>query len=255
MKQIIHNIIPISTDYTITSGELSGKVILVTGANKGFGRAMTLDLAKAGATVIMLGRDLGGLEEVYDEVVAQGYIEPMLYPLDLEGAEPQHYEEMQHQILNTFGKLDGIVHNAGILGTMMTYEQYDINIWYSVMQINVNAQFMLTQFMIPALTNSDDARILFLSSSVGRVGRAYWGAYSVSKFATEGMAKSLSEELEHTNITVNTLNPNKMRTQMRRTAYPAENAEELPTPEEKSPAIVFLFSAKTKHYNGEMLEL
>lgn len=255
MTQITHNIINIDTHYPITPGELAGKVILVTGANKGFGRAMTLDLAKAGATVIMLGRDLGGLETVYDEVVAKGYTEPMLYPLDLEGAEPGHYEEMAQRISKEFGQIDGIVHNASILGTMMQIAEYDINIWYSVMQINVNAQFMLTQFLIPCLKKAESTRIIFLSSTVGRAGRAYWGAYSVSKFATEGFAKGLSEELEHTGIKVNTLNPNKMRTKMRQDAYPAENRDELPTPEEKSPAIVYLFSDEAKKYNGEMLEL
>jgi len=247
--------IKISTKYEVKLDELSGKVILVTGANKGFGRAMTLDFAKAGVTVIMLGRDLAGLEEVYDEVVDAGFCEPVLYPLDLEGAEPKHYEELQKSILNKFGKLDGLIHNAGILGTLMSIEQYDLKLWYSVIQINLHAQFMLTQFLIPTLVKSDDSRIVFMSSTVGREGRAYWGAYGVSKFATEGLAKTLSEELEHTSIRVNTLNPNKMRTKMRKDAYPAENRDLLPTPEEKSPAMVYLMSVDAKKYNGEMLEL
>jgi NAD(P)-dependent dehydrogenase (short-subunit alcohol dehydrogenase family) len=247
--------IKIPTHYTITSGELQDKIILVTGANKGFGRAMTLDFAKAGATVIMLGRDLAGLETVYDEVVAEGYREPILYPLDLEGATPKDYEELQANILDKFGKLDGLIHNAGILGTLMPIDQYDIKVWYSVMQINLNAQFMLTQFLIPALVKSDDARLIFLSSTVGREGRAYWGAYGVSKFATEGLAKTISEELEQTSVRTNTLNPNKMRTKMRKDAYPAENRDLLPTPEEKSPAMVYLLSKEAQKYNGEMLEL
>jgi NAD(P)-dependent dehydrogenase (short-subunit alcohol dehydrogenase family) len=247
--------IKIPTHYTITSGELQDKIILVTGANKGFGRAMTLDFAKAGATVIMLGRDLAGLETVYDEVVSCGYVEPILYPLDLEGATPKDYEELQANILDKFGKLDGLIHNAGILGTLMPIDQYDIKVWYSVMQINLNAQFMLTQFLIPALVKSDDARLIFLSSTVGREGRAYWGAYGVSKFATEGLAKTISEELEQTSVRTNTLNPNKMRTKMRKDAYPAENRDLLPTPEEKSPAMVYLLSKEAQKYNGEMLEL
>ncbi|MBT4000566.1 MAG: SDR family NAD(P)-dependent oxidoreductase, partial [Candidatus Thioglobus sp.] len=188
----------ISTNYSITQGELKDKVILVTGANRGFGKAMTLDLAKAGATVIMLGRDLGSLEGAYDEVVEAGFVEPILYPLDLEGATPEHYEQLQRDILDNFGQLDGLIHNAGIIGTMMPIEQYDLKLWYSTMQINVNAPFMLTQFLIPALNKSNDARILFLSSSVGRNARAYWGAYGVSKFAIEGLSKTLSEELEKT---------------------------------------------------------
>ncbi len=245
----------ISVNYQITKDELKDKVILVTGANRGFGRAITLDLAKAGATVIMLGRDLASLETTYDEVVDLGYQEPILYPLDLEGATPEHYEQLQSDIFSNFGQLDGLIHNAGIIGTMMPIEQYDIKLWYSTMQINVNAPFMLTQALIPALNKSNDARVLFLSSSVGRNARAYWGAYGVSKFAIEGLSKTLSEELEKTNIKVNSLDPKRMRTKMRQTAYPAENADNNPLPEQYSPAIVYLMSEKTKELNGECLTL
>lgn len=245
----------ISTNYSVTQDELKGKVILVTGANRGFGKAMTLDLAKAGATVIMLGRDLGSLETAYDEVVDGGFEEPILYPLDLEGATPEHYEQLQRDILDNFGQLDGLIHNASIIGTMMPIEQYDLKLWYSTMQINVNAPFMLTQFLIPALSKSEDARILFLSSSVGRTARAYWGAYGVSKFAIEGLSKTLSEELEKTSIRVNSLNPKRMRTKMRQMAYPAENIEKNPTPESVSPAIVYLMSKQAKSLNGEQLTL
>lgn len=245
----------ISTNYSITTGELKDKIILVTGANRGFGKAMTLDLAKAGATVIMLGRDLGSLESAYDEVVDAGFAEPILYPLDLEGATPEHYEQLQRDILDNFGQLDGLIHNAGIIGTMMPIEQYDLKLWYSTMQINVNAPFMLTQFLIPVLSKSKDARILFLSSSVGRTAKAYWGAYGVSKFAIEGLSKTLAEELEKTNIRVNSLDPKRMRTEMRRTAYPAENSDNNPLPESISPAIVYLMSEATKALNGEQLTL
>ncbi|CAC9562946.1 Oxidoreductase, short-chain dehydrogenase/reductase family [uncultured Gammaproteobacteria bacterium] len=245
----------IKTDYQITTGELKDKVILVTGANRGFGKAMTLDLAKAGATVIMIGRDLGALEVAYDEVVDVGYQEPILYPFDLEGATPEHYEQLQADIFANFRQLDGLIHNAGIIGTIMPIEQYDVKLWYSTMQINVNAPFMLTQFLIPALNKSADARILFLSSSVGREARAYWGAYGVSKFAIEGMSKTLSEELEKTNIRVNSLDPGRMKTEMRRTAYPAENADKNPLPEDKSPAIVYLMGKESVDLNGKQLTL
>ncbi len=245
----------IATDYKITQGELNDKVILITGANRGFGRAMTLDLAKAGATVIMLGRDLSALEAVYDEVLNLGYQEPILYPLDLAGATPEHYKQLQSDILSNFSGLDGLIHNAGVIGTMMPIEQYDIKLWYSTMQINVNAAFMLTQFLIPVLNKSDDARVLFLSSSVGRNARAYWGAYGVSKFAIEGLSKTLAEELEKTNINVNSLDPGVMRTKMRQSAYPAENADNNPLPEYKSPAIVYLMNEKTRKLNGEQLTL
>ena len=242
-------------NYKVKEGELEDKVILVTGANRGFGLAITMDLAKAGATVIMLGRDLGSLEYGYDSVVDAGYKEPILYPLDLEGATPENYQELQDDILDKFKKLDGLIHNAAILGTQMPIDQYDIKLWYSTLQINLSAPFMLTQFLIPALMKSDDARILFLSSTVGRKARAYWGAYSVSKFGIEGFAKTLSEELEKTQITVNTINPGKIRTEMRRTAYPAEDASTIPKPEEKSSVIVYLLSNEGSKINGEQLTI
>ena len=245
----------VSRDHIFKGGELKDKVILVTGANRGFGLAITMDLSKAGATVIMLGRDLGSLEYAYDAVVDAGYKEPILYPLDLEGATPENYQELQDNVLEKFDKLDGLIHNAAILGVQMPIEQYDIKLWYSTLQINLSAPFMLTQFLIPALVKSEDARILFLSSSVGREARAYWGAYSVSKFGIEGFAKTLSEELEKTNITVNTVNPGKLRTEMRRTAYPAEDSSTVPTPEEKSAAIVYLLSSLSPKMNGEQLTI
>ena len=245
----------ISRDHIFKDGELKDKVILVTGANRGFGLAITMDLSKAGATVIMLGRDLGSLEHTYDFVVDAGYKEPILYPLDLEGATPENYQELQDNVLEKFDKLDGLIHNAAILGAQMPIEHYDIKLWYSTLQINLSAPFMLTQFLIPALIKSDDARILFLSSSVGREARAYWGAYSVSKFGIEGFAKTLSEELEKTKISVNTVNPGKLRTEMRRTAYPAEDSSSVPLPEEKSSAIVYLLSSMSPKMNGEQMTI
>ena len=245
----------VAKNQNVKKDEFEGKVVLVTGANRGLGLAITMDLARAGATVIMLGRDLGSLEYAYDAVVDADLKEPILYPLDLEGATPENYQELQDNLLNQFGKLDGLVHNAAILGTQMPIEQYDIKLWYSTIQINLSAPFMLTQFLIPALLKSDDARIIFLSSTVGREARAYWGAYSVSMFGIEGFAKTLSEELEKTKISVNTVNPGKMRTEMRRTAYPAEDSSTVPLPEEKSQAIVHLLSSSSPKINGEQLTI
>jgi len=246
-------IIPLS--HKVREGELEGKVILVTGANRGFGLAMTMDLSKAGATVIMLGRDLGSLEYAYDAVVDKGFQEPILYPLDLEGATPENYQSLQDDIFNQFEKLDGLIHNAAILGTMMPIDQYDIKSWYSTLQINLNGPFMMTQFLIPLLNKSDDARILFLSAEQGREAKAYWGAYGVSKFGIEGFSKTLSEELEKTNIKVNTLDPGVMRTEMRRAAYPAEDTTKNPLPESKSPAIIYLMLPVSSKYNGKKLAL
>jgi NAD(P)-dependent dehydrogenase (short-subunit alcohol dehydrogenase family) len=245
----------ISSSYEIVADELKGKVILVTGANRGFGLAITKDLAKAGATVIMLGRDLGSLEYAYDAVVDAGFEEPILYPLDLEGATPEQYQELQDNVEKQFGRLNGLIHNAAILGTMMPVEQYDIKLWYSTIQINLSAPFMLTQFLIPLLNKADDAKVLFISAEQGREAKAYWGAYGVSKCAIEGFSKTLSEELEKTNIKVNTLDPGKMQTELRRAAYPAEDSSINPLPSDKSPAIVGLMGLKGRAFQGQQLQL
>ena len=245
----------VDTDYIPHKDEFNDKIYLVTGANRGFGLAITMELARAGATVIMLGRDLGSLEHAYDAVVDAGYKEPILYPFDLEGTDPEDYQELQENVMEKFEKLDGLIHNAAILGAQMPIEQYDIKLWYSTLQINLSAPFMLTQFLIPLLSKSNDARILFLSSSVGREAKAYWGAYSVSKFGIEGLAKTLAEELEKTKISVNTLNPGKLRTEMRRTAYPAEDSSSIPLPEEKSSAVAYLVSSSSPKINGQQFTI
>ncbi len=245
----------IATKYNFKNNELKNKVILVTGANRGLGRAVSIDLARAGAEVILLGRDLAGIEEVYDEITTLKLKEPILYPLDLEGATPENYQQMTKDIDKHFKKLDGIIHNAGILGALMPIELHDIKLWYQTMQINVNAPFMLTQALIPLLKKSADARVLFLSSTVGRKGRAYWGAYGISKFAIEGFMQTLADELEKTNIKVNSINPGAMRTKMRRIAYPAEDVTKLPTPEDISPAFVYLMSKKAKGIHANRLFL
>jgi len=245
----------IPSSYEINEGDLEGKVILVTGANRGLGFATTIDLARAGATVIMLGRDLGSLEYAYDAVIDKGFQEPILYPLDIEGATPENYQSLQDDIFNQFKKLDGLIHNAAILGTMMPLDQYDIKLWYSTLQINLNGPFMLTQFLIPLLNKSDDARILFLSAEQGRDAKAYWGAYGVSKFGIEGFSKTLSEELEQTHIRVNSLDPGHMSTEMRRTAYPAEDSSKIPPPESKSPSIVYLMLPENSNIHGQQLTI
>lgn len=245
----------IETNYQFTKNELKDKVILVTGANRGLGKAIALDLARAGATVILLGRDMGSLETIYDEIMAQNLPEPLIHGLDLEGANPDDYLALQQGIEQTFGRLDGLIHNAAILGSLMPIEQYDVKLWFSTMQININAPFMLTQFCIPLLVKSEDSRILFLSSGVGRKGRAYWGAYGVSKFALEGLMQTLADELENTSVRVNSISPAVVRTKMRQTAYPAENAMQHPLPEEVSSPFVYLMSEKSKNIHAQELSL
>ena len=235
--------------------ELAGRVIAITGATSGIGRAVALACARFGATLILIGRNPRKLEEVHSEIEAAKGPEPTLAVLDLEKALASDYDQLAAAIQQRFGRLDGLLHNAGILGTLSPVEHYDVPMWCRVMHINVTAAFALTQVLIPVLKQSKDASVLFTSSSVGRQGRAYWGAYAVSKFATEGMMQVLASELENiTEVRVNSLNPGKARTTMRRQAYPAEDINTVPLPETLTGPYIALLGPASRSITGRTFD-
>ncbi len=235
--------------------ELAGRVIAITGASSGIGRAVALACARVRATVILVGRNPRKLEGVHAEIESAGGPEPTIAVLDLEKALAPDYDALASAILERFGRLDGLLHNAGILGTLSPIEHYDVPTWCRVMHVNVTAAFALTQVLIPALKQSEDASVLFTSSSVGRQGRAYWGAYAVSKFATEGFMQVLASELENiTHVRVNSLNPGRARTMMRRQAYPAEDINTLPLPESLTGPYVALLGPASKGVTGRTFD-
>ena len=234
---------------------LKDRIILVTGAGDGIGRAAAHAYAAHGATVVLLGRTLEKLEQVYDELEKAGAAQPAIVPLNLETAAEHDYIELTNQLDDTFGRLDGVLHNAGLLGLRTPLESYDPSIWSQVMKVNVQAPFMLTQALMPLLKRSDDASVIFTSSGVGRRGRAHWGAYAVSKFATEGMSQVLADELENISaIRVNCINPGATRTAMRAWAYPAEDPQRNPAPEEIMPVYLYLMGPDSKGVNGQSLD-
>jgi len=241
--------------YHAPADSLKGRIILVTGAGAGIGRAAAWHYAAQGATVILLGRTLERLESLYDEIEAAGYPKPAIAPMNLDTATEHDYIELSNQLHDEFGRLDGILHNASLLGMRTPIENYDPITWDQVMRVNVQPPFLMTQALLPLLHLSDDASIIFTSSSVGRKGRAYWGAYAVSKFATEGMMQVLADELENTQgIRVNAINPGATRTQMRAYAYPAEPPESNPTPAEIMPAYLYLMGPDSRQVNGVSLD-
>ncbi len=229
-------------NYSFNKDTLAGKTILVTGAGDGIGRTAAKTFASCGATVILLGRTVKKLEAVYDEIVAAGGPEPAIVPLDLKGATKTHYQGLNATIVEQFGKLDGLLHNAGVLGVLSPFEHIDHDSWNEIMQINVTAQFMLTQALMPALKRAAQPSIVFTSSGVGRQGRAFWGPYAVSKFATEGLAQVMADEYEGTHVRVNVINPGATRTTMRSKAYPAEDASKLKTAEQLMPTYVYFMA-------------
>ncbi|PSV39567.1 YciK family oxidoreductase [Photobacterium sp. GB-27] len=241
-------------EYHNAADSLKDRVILVTGAGDGIGREAAIQYAAHGATVILLGRTVAKLEAVYDEIETLGYTKPAIIPLDLMGATKQHYLDMVDTIEQQFGRLDGVLHNAGILGVLSPLEQIEESTFDDVMQVNVKAQFLLTQAVIPLIKKSSDGRIIFTTSTVGHSGRAFWGSYAISKFATEGMMQVLADELSNTNVKVNAINPGGTRTGMRAKAFPAEDAKQLKTPKDIIPLYVYLMGPESRHVSGKCID-
>jgi NAD(P)-dependent dehydrogenase (short-subunit alcohol dehydrogenase family) len=237
----------------ISPDELQGRVILITGAGAGIGRAVAESCAQHGATVLLLGRNGRQLNEVHAQITRQhGAERAAIVEFDLENALANDYDALFAAIEGRYQRLDGLLHNAGLLGQLAPIEHYDVPTWCRVLQVNLTAAFVLTQILLPLLKRSDDASILFTSSGVGRVGRAYWGAYAVSKFALEGLNEVLSEELSGiTRIRVNSLNPGATRTRMRRQAYPAEDAASLPAPQSITRAYLALLGPASRGVSGQ----
>lgn len=241
-------------EYEIKENSLNDKVILVTGAGDGIGKQAAITYAKLGASVILLGRTVEKLEKVYDEIIALGAPEPAIVPLDLKGATKQNYIDMTSTIVEQFGKLDGALLNASILGELTPFTTIHEQIFDDVIQINVKAQLLLAQALVPALAANDTGSLIFTSSGVGNKGRAFWGSYCISKFATEGMMELIADEYDNTGLRVNAINPGGTRTPMRTKAYPAEDQSVLATAEDIMPLYVYLMSNDSLGTTGQVLK-
>ena len=246
---------PIPKDFTPDSNLLDGRVVLVTGATSGLGRALALECARAGATVVLCGRNPAKLDRLYDEIESLKAPQPAIAVLDLATATAVDYAALAKTIGSEFGKLDGLVHAAGLLGDRTPLDQYDVPTWCKVLHVNLTAPFILTQVLLPDLRKSPDASVIFVSSGVVRNPRPFWGAYAVAKAGLESVRSMLAQELEgERNIRVNSINPGRMRTPMRAAAYPAEDPNTLPTPASVTGPFLYLLSARGQGIDGEYLD-
>jgi NAD(P)-dependent dehydrogenase (short-subunit alcohol dehydrogenase family) len=228
---------------------------MITGASDGIGRALALSAATLGGQIILHGRNVQKLEKVYDDIEALGTApRPSIAVLDLASANSNAYESLAANLAEEYGRLDGLVHNASIIGDRFSIEQYDAVQWQRVMHVNLTSAFALTQVLLPMVKQAEDPSIIFTSSSVGRIGRAHWGAYSVSKFATEGLSQVLADEHHHGNLRVNCINPGATRTGMRLEAFPGEDRDKLKRPEEVLAPYLFLLGPDGKGMTGESLD-
>jgi len=244
---------PISYEYA--DGILKNRIVMVTGASDGIGKALAVHIAGLGAQVVLHGRNTKKLESVYDQITnLKDAPRPSIAVLDLASADSDAYLSLVNSIEQEFGRLDGLVHNAGILGQRLSIEQHDVADWQRVMHINLTVPFVLTQALLPLLRQSPDPSIIFTSSGVGRVGKAFWGAYSVSKFGTEALSQILADENRHTPLRVNFINPGPVRTNMRLAAYPAEDRDALKRPEDILATYVYLLGPDSQGVTGQSID-
>lgn len=241
--------------YEYPADLLHSRTILITGSSDGIGKALAVRCAELGAQVVLHGRNKKKLEAVSDEITSiDGAQQPSIAVMDLLTADGDAYTSLVDSLENEVGKLDGLVHNASILGKRLSIEQYDPGEWQQVMHVNLTAPFVLTQMLLPLIKNAPDPSVIFTSSGVGRVGKAYWGAYSVSKFGTEALSQILANEHPHSPIRFNCINPGATRTRMRLAAYPAEDPEQLPEPAAVLPTYLYLLGPDSAGVTGESLD-
>jgi NAD(P)-dependent dehydrogenase (short-subunit alcohol dehydrogenase family) len=232
--------IAVPTSFHAAEGILEDKVILVSGATGGFGKAVSMALARHGATVILLARNLRLVEALYDEIEQAGYPTPAIYPMNLEGASEHDYGELANNIETRLGRLDGMIHCAAMLGAPTPFAQSDAATWYQVHQVNLHAPYLLTRACLPLLGRSDNASILFMVDD--KTG-AYWDAYQVSKQGLTAMAGLLAREFAGSQLRINCYNPGKTRTPLQVRAYPAaDDNDQLPNPQDHVDAFLYLMS-------------
>ena len=239
----------------VTKVQLKDKRIVVTGAADGIGRAVTIGLARAGATVIMLDRKARHLEKLYDQIVAENASEPVIVPIDLEELTPESATIFAQGIYDEFGALDGLLHNAAELGSPSPMDQYDMAYWNKVMQINSHAPFLLTRALLPVLRCAPSANVIFTTADCAIKPAAYWGAYAIAYAAVEAQMRIWSEELLQTSkIRVNSLDPGAVRTSLRRRSHPGEDQSSLTMPHEIVPVYIQLLGGNHDHA-GEHLTI
>ena len=224
--------VSVPVGYSPAPGAFSGRTVLVTGAGGGLGRSVALAAARWGAVVVLLGRTVRKLEATHDRIVEVGGAPPAIYPMDLSGAGLDDYTDLADRIDQAFGSLHGIVHAAAEFSGLAPLGHVEPADWLRTLHVNLTAPFLVTRACLPLLQRVPDSAVVFVGDSHSRPGRAYWGAYEVSKLGIEGLANVLAEEVESTGTPrVVCVNTGPIRTSLRRRAFPAERPDSVPEPD------------------------
>ena len=246
-------------DFTPDHDCLKDKIIMITGSTGGLGSALAKAGASVGATVILSGRNLKSLETLYDEIEAAGNPTPAIFPVDQEGASVTDYQQFATTVKNEFGKLHGLVHCAAQLGMPTQIEHYPADTWSKVMAVNVDSAFLITRSLLPLMDSTENASVLFLTDNHNT---AFWGAYGASKAALTCFGNILADEVEgkldesgYPRISVNTVNPGRMRTRLRASSFAGELPSESPPPSSKTAALIYLLSRQNPALHGELIAL
>lgn len=241
-------------DYHPKPDDFKDKIILVTGAADGIGKAVSIALAEQGAVVLMLDRKARHLEKLFDEIVERGYTEPIILPVDLMDITPESATELAQAVYDDIGRLDGLLHNAADLGSPSPLDQYDMDYWNSVMHTNLQAPYILTRALLPLLKQEHTTNLVFTSAEVGREAAAYWGAYSIAYAGLEAQMTIWAQELENvSNIKVNSLDPGPVRTSFRRRSHPGESQQSLPTPQSITRAYLKVLSGQHQFHADKLV--
>lgn len=243
-------------DWAPAADSLAGRVILITGAAGGLGRASAMACARAGATVLLADRKARALEPVYDEIAAlPGVPQPVLQPMDLQGASPLEYQTFAESIRRQLGRLDGVVHAAVKCEGLAPLAMLSPEEWITTLHVDLSAPFLLTQACMPLLLARGDSAVVFVLDDPERMGRAHWGAYGVAKAGLEGLASILHEETDETPLRVHTLLPAPMRTALRRTVWAGEDPGAVAAPDAAAQGVLYLLSPQALPARGKLLDL
>ena len=233
---------------------LKGRVILVTGASRGIGRVAALTFAAHGATVVVHGRDVAALENVYDEIESNGYPRPAAIPLDLDKATTRDYDTLAYAIESQLGRLDGILHNASHVEKLSSLEEQSAEEWNRMLRINLVAPFALTQACVRLLKPSADASVIFTLESHGHAPAAFWGGYAVSKAGVEALMKIQAAEWQASpNLRANAVVPGPVASPSRAKTHPGEVAASQRQPEELMQTYLYLMGPDSREVSGTVV--